>query len=131
MDILTEKNKVLNVLAEELLDKEILSVDDIYNLILNNIPEDEKDYVNQQYEKAKEIKIDSSSHLKKPSVKDSSEKAQEKKTENNTDKKEMAKNDTSDDDEKNGDTKSVPEKKRVKKESDKHKKEKTLKEDKE
>lgn len=69
VEILTKKVDLLRIMSEELLEKEILNVDDIYQLILANISKEETEFVNQQYEKAKEIKIDSSSHLKKPADK--------------------------------------------------------------
>jgi cell division protease FtsH len=124
IEILTEKSKVLNILAEELLDKEILNVDDIYNMILNNIPEEEKEFVNQQYEKAKEIKIDSSSHLKNPPVKEVSDNAQQKKNKNSADEKKAVKEDNSGDKEMKPETTPAKEKKQEKKEVDDRKKSK-------
>jgi cell division protease FtsH len=71
-EILTSKKELLKIMAEVLLEKETLNVDDIYTVILEHVPDSEKEYVNIQYEKAKEIKIDQS-HAKtadKKSLKD-------------------------------------------------------------
>jgi cell division protease FtsH len=80
IEILTEKKKLLEIMAAELLEKEILNVDDIYNLILQHVAEEEKEYVKQQYEKAKSIKIDSSSHLKSQAKQDDSQPTEQKET---------------------------------------------------
>jgi len=69
LDILSSKIELLRALAEKLLEKEILNVDEIYSIILEHVTDEEKDYVHQQYEKAKEIKIDSS-HAKTANMKD-------------------------------------------------------------
>ena len=87
LEILSKKKDLLKKMAEELLEKEILNVDDIYKLILDNVDEGEKAYVNEQYEKAKEIKIDSSSHLKKPVEKETATKPAEKRAANKNENK--------------------------------------------
>ncbi|MBW6515643.1 MAG: ATP-dependent zinc metalloprotease FtsH [Candidatus Cloacimonetes bacterium] len=86
LSILKDKKELLKVMAEELLEKEILNVDDIYDLILAQVPDSDKEFVNEQYEKAKEIKIDSSSHLKTPPEKEkkAAPKKSRTKKENNT-----------------------------------------------
>lgn len=60
LEILSGKLELLKALSEELLEKEILNVDEIYGIILQHVTDEEKVYVESQYEKAKEIKIDSS-----------------------------------------------------------------------
>lgn len=58
MEILNSHKDLLKVLAEELLDRETLNVDDIFTVILENIGDDEKELIQKKYEKAKEMKMD-------------------------------------------------------------------------
>ncbi len=76
-EILSNKQPLLKALAEELLEKETLNVDDVYSIILEHVNVEEKEYVNKQYEMAREIKMDSS-HAKTPEMK----KKQDGKTDN-------------------------------------------------
>lgn len=86
-EILTQRLKLLRVLAEELLEKEILNVDEIYSTIINNVSEEDKDYVAKQYKMAREIKIDSS-HAKTDEKKKI--RMKEKKAEKQDSKKDIA-----------------------------------------
>ncbi len=60
LNILKDKIDLLKLMAEKLLELETLNVDDIYETILGHVTEEEKEYINTQYEKACEIKMDSS-----------------------------------------------------------------------
>ncbi len=58
MAIISKHRTLLDVLSMELLEKETLNVDEIFNLILENIDDDDKEIINQKYSKALEMKID-------------------------------------------------------------------------
>jgi len=57
-EILNKKLDLLDKLSLELLEKETLNADEIYTLVLDNISEDEKKFVQKKFEKVKEMKID-------------------------------------------------------------------------
>jgi cell division protease FtsH len=61
MDILQKHRNILDIMSEILLEKETLLVDEIYEIILAHIDEAEKSFIETKYEKACEMKIDSSS----------------------------------------------------------------------
>lgn len=58
MAIISKHRELLDILSMELLEKETLNVDEIFNIILNNIDEEDKEIINQKYSKALEMKID-------------------------------------------------------------------------
>ncbi|MCL2063603.1 MAG: ATP-dependent zinc metalloprotease FtsH [Candidatus Cloacimonetes bacterium] len=58
--ILTEHKKIMDKMAELLLEKETLNLEEIYELILEEIDEKDKDFINKKYHKACEMKIDTS-----------------------------------------------------------------------
>ena len=55
--ILKERANLLETLANKLLDEETLDVDEIYNIILENIPKEDRDFVKNKYRKAKDLKL--------------------------------------------------------------------------
>jgi len=57
-EILTKKKKLLDILSLELLEKETLNAEELYKIILNNVIDKEKDFVQKKFEKVKEMKID-------------------------------------------------------------------------
>ncbi len=57
-EILSSKKDMMYLLSEKLLEQEVLNVDDIYGMILEKATAEEQEYVKDQYEKAKVIKID-------------------------------------------------------------------------
>jgi cell division protease FtsH len=81
-EILKSHKDLLKILAEELLERETLNVDDIFTIILDNIGEDEKELIQKKYEKAKEMKMDTL-HSKKG--KQDQEELKFEEEENNTD----------------------------------------------
>ena len=59
--ILTEHRKILDKMAEELLEKETLCLEEIHELILSEIEDKDKKFIESKYQKACEMKIDTSS----------------------------------------------------------------------
>jgi cell division protease FtsH len=57
-EILTKKRNLLDTLSLELLEKETLNAEELYKIILNNVIDKEKDFVQKKFEKVKEMKID-------------------------------------------------------------------------
>ncbi len=57
-EIISSHKELLDVLSMELLEKETLNVDEIFQLILDNISEEEKELINNKYKKALDMKID-------------------------------------------------------------------------
>ncbi|HPY96195.1 MAG TPA: ATP-dependent zinc metalloprotease FtsH [Candidatus Cloacimonadota bacterium] len=67
-DIIASHKELMDILSNELLEKETLTVDEIFSIILANINEDEKDLINKKYDKAMEMKIDLSPKTDEPEV---------------------------------------------------------------
>lgn len=65
MSILNSHQTLLEILSLELLEKETLNVDEIFNIILANVSDDEKDIIEKKYQKALDMKIDIS-HQNQP-----------------------------------------------------------------
>lgn len=60
LKILSEHRNLLDILSEELLEKETLNVDEIYEVVLKFVSEEEKDFITDKYKKACDMKIDHS-----------------------------------------------------------------------
>ncbi len=58
MELLKKHSNLLELMSQELYDKETLGTDEIFGLILANIPEEEAELVIQKQEKAKEMRFD-------------------------------------------------------------------------
>ncbi|MCD4652055.1 MAG: ATP-dependent metallopeptidase FtsH/Yme1/Tma family protein, partial [Candidatus Cloacimonetes bacterium] len=59
-DILSTRRDILKNLAEELLEKETLGADEIYNLVLESVNDKEKEDIEKKYKRALELKLDTS-----------------------------------------------------------------------
>jgi len=59
-EILQKHRKLLDAMAEVLLEKETLLVDEIYEIILANIEETDREFIETKYKKACDMKIDNS-----------------------------------------------------------------------
>nr|MDK2851376.1 cell division protease FtsH [Candidatus Cloacimonadota bacterium] len=76
--ILVKHRALLDIMAQELQEKETLNTDDIFNLIMDNLDGDEKDIVRAKYERAKEMRFEySSDGLSKPVARPESQSATE------------------------------------------------------
>jgi cell division protease FtsH len=60
LKILNEHRNLLDKMSEVLLDKETLNIDEIFEIILSEINEGEREFIEQKYKKASEMKIDNS-----------------------------------------------------------------------
>ena len=60
LEILKSKRTLLDKMAEALLEKETLVVDDIFSITLKYVNDEEKEFVKKKYKKAKEMRIDTS-----------------------------------------------------------------------
>jgi hypothetical protein len=58
--ILNEHKKLLDVMAEVLLEKETLNIDEIFEIIMKEIDDSEKEFIERKYKKACDMKIDAS-----------------------------------------------------------------------
>ncbi len=58
VELLKKHSNLLELMSQELYDKETLGTDEIFGLILANIPEEEAELVIQKQEKAKEMRFD-------------------------------------------------------------------------
>ncbi len=61
--LLTKHRKILDIMAQELQEKETLNTDDIFPLILDNLDEEDREVVLAKYERAKEMRFEHSSVL--------------------------------------------------------------------
>ena len=107
LEILNDKRILLDKLSEVLLEKETLNSDEIYSIILENIDEKDKKLVEEKYEKAKEMKIDTTPE--ESENEDSDKKKQEEKEEKPNDQKADTKEQKSN--EKNPDVEDKPKRK--------------------
>lgn len=57
-EILDGKRKLLEKMSDELLEKETLIAEEIYSLVLDNVPASEKDFVKKKYKRVQEMKLD-------------------------------------------------------------------------
>ncbi len=57
LEILTERKPLLILMAKELMEKETLTSEEIFNLTLANIKESEREFVMKKYKKVKEMSI--------------------------------------------------------------------------
>jgi cell division protease FtsH len=62
--ILNGKRKLMDILSNELLEKETLNAEELYKIILDNIKTDEKIFVQKKFERVKEMKIDISQDIR-------------------------------------------------------------------
>jgi cell division protease FtsH len=58
--ILLDHRKLLDVMAMELLEKETLNIDEIFELIMKEIDDHEREFIENKYKKACDMKIDAS-----------------------------------------------------------------------
>ncbi|HOH46867.1 MAG TPA: cell division protein FtsH, partial [Candidatus Cloacimonadota bacterium] len=58
LQILRDHSALLDVMAKALLDKETMGTDDIFELILENISEEEKSLVQAKFDRAREMRFD-------------------------------------------------------------------------
>ena len=58
--IISSHKDLLHVLSKELLEKETLSVDEIFDIVLANVNDQDKEIIEKKYNKALEMKIDPS-----------------------------------------------------------------------
>ena len=58
MKIINNHRALLDILSAKLLEKETLNVDEIFEVVLSNIPEDEKEFIEKKYKQASDMKID-------------------------------------------------------------------------
>ncbi|MCK4694298.1 MAG: cell division protein FtsH, partial [Candidatus Cloacimonetes bacterium] len=57
-EILESKRTLLEKMSDELLEKETLIAEEIYSLVLDNVPASEKDFVKGKYKRVQEMKLD-------------------------------------------------------------------------
>jgi cell division protease FtsH len=60
MEILTKHRKILDKMAMILFEKETLLIDEIYDIILSEITDEDREFIEEKYKKAADMKIDTS-----------------------------------------------------------------------
>jgi hypothetical protein len=68
MEILTKHRNILDKMAMILLEKETLLIDEIYEIILSEISDEDREFIEGKYKKAADMKIDTSPPRVEPTV---------------------------------------------------------------
>jgi cell division protease FtsH len=68
LEILTERKVLLEAMAQELMDKETLTSEDIFRLTLANTPEAEREFVLKKYQKVKDMSLETVPETAEPEV---------------------------------------------------------------